>query len=207
MHQLLQTQPDAAQQIARQQCWQDTLMRLFLRSGGGGGGGGPDAISNCSLDLGRSGGGAARLDLPLERRGRAGSRDRHGGEEDRLSMGDGRSLDSLENGGGDAVSLLDTPSSAAATPRPSWGASGGRGPGGLTLDLSHVQGYEGGESGGSTPSPLDGAARAFPAPGAGGERDATPSLGDDSFLFSDTASLGESFNGTEVRRRGGGSVC
>ena len=134
MHQLLQTQPDAAQQIARQQCWQDTLMRLFLRSGGGGGGGGgPDAISNCSLDLGRSSGGAARLDLPLERRGRAGSRDRHGGggggEEDRLSMGDGRSLDSLENGGGgDAVSLLDTPSSAAATPRPSWGAAGGRGP-------------------------------------------------------------------------------
>ncbi|CAL8289347.1 unnamed protein product [Lota lota] len=211
VHQLLQTQPDAALQIARQQCWQDTLMRLFLRWGGEGAPGtrgsasAPDAISNCSLDLGRSGG-SARLDLSLERRGRVGSRDRH--EEDRLSMGDGRSLDSLESGGGgggggDAVSLLDAPSStasAAVTPRPSW-VSGGR-PGGLTLDLSHIQAYEGGESGSqtpasgpSTPSPLDGS-KAF-LPGVGGERDATPSLSDDSFLFSDTISLGESFNGTE----------
>ncbi|KAJ3584809.1 hypothetical protein NHX12_015304, partial [Muraenolepis orangiensis] len=177
VHQLLQSQPDAAPQIARQQCWQDTLIRLFLRWGGEGPGtrgsaNGPDSISNCSLDLGRSA--AGRLDLPLERRSRAGSRDRHG-EEDRLS--DGRSLDSLENGGGgggDAVSLLDTPSStASATPRPSW-ASGGR-PGGLTLDLSHIQAYEGGESGSQTPA----------------SGPSTP------FLFSDDISLGESFSGME----------
>ncbi|KAK0136012.1 Neurobeachin-like protein 1 [Merluccius polli] len=217
VYQLLQSQPDAAPQIARQQCWQDTLTRLFLRWGGEGGttrgsagGAATDSISNCGLDPGRPAG-ATRLEPPLEPRGRA-RRDRGGGEEDRLSAGDGRSLDSLESGAGasDAVSLPDTPSSA--TPRSSW-ASGGRA-GGLTLDLSHVPAHEGGEGGGgggggrtpasgpSTPSPPEGS-KPF-LPGGGAEREATPSLSDDSFLFSDNISLGESFNGAE---RGEEELC
>uniref|UniRef100_A0A671YZN8 Neurobeachin-like protein 2 n=1 Tax=Sparus aurata TaxID=8175 RepID=A0A671YZN8_SPAAU len=121
-------------------------------------------------------------------------------EDDRLSIGDTRSVDSLENG--DVISLLDTPSSSASTEpqlhvKP-WvvGKSGG-----LTLDLSHLQAYEGGESGSqtpgsmpSTPSPLE---TSKPFPGGTGDRDASSSLTEDSFLFSDNISLGESFNNTE----------
>uniref|UniRef100_A0A4W6E3W2 Neurobeachin-like protein 2 n=1 Tax=Lates calcarifer TaxID=8187 RepID=A0A4W6E3W2_LATCA len=115
---------------------------------------------------------------------------------------DTRSVDSLENG--DVISLLDTPSSSASTePQPHikpWvvGKSGG-----LTLDLSHLQAYEGVESGSqtpgsmpSTPSPLE---ASKPFPGGSGDREATSSLTEDSFLFSDNISLGESFNNAEVR--------
>uniref|UniRef100_A0A8C4IAW2 Neurobeachin-like protein 2 n=1 Tax=Dicentrarchus labrax TaxID=13489 RepID=A0A8C4IAW2_DICLA len=121
-------------------------------------------------------------------------------EDDRLSIGDTRSVDSLENG--DVISLLDTPSSSASTEPPlhvkPWvvGKSGG-----LMLDLSHLQAYEGGESGSqtpgsmpSTPSPLE---TSKPFPGSSGDRDATSSLTEDSFLFSDNISLGESFNNAE----------
>uniref|UniRef100_A0AAX7VSK3 Neurobeachin-like protein 2 n=1 Tax=Astatotilapia calliptera TaxID=8154 RepID=A0AAX7VSK3_ASTCA len=72
---------------------------------------------------------------------------------------------------------------------------------GLMLDLSHLQAYEGGESGSqtpgsmpSTPSPLE---TSKPFPGNSGDRDATSSLTEDSFLFSDNISLGESFNNVE----------
>uniref|UniRef100_A0A8C4IAS3 Neurobeachin-like 1 n=1 Tax=Dicentrarchus labrax TaxID=13489 RepID=A0A8C4IAS3_DICLA len=95
-------------------------------------------------------------------------------EDDRLSIGDTRSVDSLENG--DVISLLDTPSSSASTEPPlhvkPWvvGKSGG-----LMLDLSHLQAYEGGESGSqtpgsmpSTPSPLE---TSKPFPGSSGDRD------------------------------------
>uniref|UniRef100_A0A8C4NXU4 Neurobeachin-like protein 2 n=1 Tax=Dicentrarchus labrax TaxID=13489 RepID=A0A8C4NXU4_DICLA len=132
VYQLLQSQQDAAVQISRQQCWQDTLMRLYLRGEGS---------------------------LPLR-----------GAD----TVSDTRSVDSLENG--DVISLLDTPSSSA---------------------------YEGGESGSqtpgsmpSTPSPLE---TSKPFPGSSGDRDATSSLTEDSFLFSDNISLGESFNNAEVR--------
>uniref|UniRef100_A0A671YZN7 Neurobeachin-like protein 2 n=1 Tax=Sparus aurata TaxID=8175 RepID=A0A671YZN7_SPAAU len=168
VYQLLQSQQDAAVQISRQQCWQDTLMRLFLRGEGSLPLRGADTVSTCSLDLSRP--------------------------------GDTRSVDSLENG--DVISLLDTPSSSASTEpqlhvKP-WvvGKSGG-----LTLDLSHLQAYEGGESGSqtpgsmpSTPSPLE---TSKPFPGGTGDRDASSSLTEDSFLFSDNISLGESFNNTE----------
>lgn len=162
-------------------------MRLYLRSDGSQPHRATDTISACSLDLSRhSGGGAGRL----EKRARAGS----GGsrlEDDRFSVGDTRSVDSLESG--DVVSLLDTPSSSA--PVKPWvvGKSGG-----LMLDLSHLQAYEGGDSSsqtpGSTPSPLE-TSKPFP-----GDREATSSLTEDSFLFSDNISLGESFNTAEVRR-------
>uniref|UniRef100_A0A665U2L6 Neurobeachin-like protein 2 n=1 Tax=Echeneis naucrates TaxID=173247 RepID=A0A665U2L6_ECHNA len=164
VYQLLHSQHDAAAQISKQQCWQDTLMRLYLRARAG---------STSRLD---------RL------------------EDDRLSIGDTRSVDSLENG--DVISLLDTPSSSASTEpqhhiKP-WviGKSGG-----LMLDLSHLQAYEGGESGSqtpgsmpSTPSPLE---ASKPFPGSSGDRDATSSLTEDCFLFSDNISLGESFNNAE----------
>lgn len=204
VYQLLQSQQDAAVQISRQQCWQDTLMRLYLRGEGSLPLRGADTISACSLDLSRpSGSSTNRLELPLEKRTRAGSTSRLDRlEDDRLSIGDTRSVDSLENG--DVISLLDTPSSCASTEpqlhvKP-WvvGKSGG-----LTLDLSHLQAYECGESGSqtpgsmpSTPSPLE---SSKPFPGSAGDRDATSSLTEDSFLFSDNISLGESFNNAEVR--------
>ncbi|XP_071320781.1 neurobeachin-like protein 1 isoform X3 [Trachinotus anak] len=202
VYQLLQSQQDAAVQISKQQCWQDTLMRLYLRGEGSLPLRSADTVSTCSLDLSRPGGSSTnRLELPLERRARAGSAGRLDRlEDDRLSIGDTRSVDSLENG--DVISLLDTPSSSASTEpqlhvKP-WvvGKSGG-----LTLDLSHLQAYEGAESGSqtpgsmpSTPSPLE---ASKPFPGGSGDRDATSSLTEDSFLFSDNISLGESFNNTE----------
>ncbi|XP_069377494.1 neurobeachin-like protein 1 isoform X2 [Paralichthys olivaceus] len=200
VYQLLQSQQDAAIQISKQQCWQDTLMRLYLRGEGSLPLRSADTVSTCSLDLSRpTGSNINRLELPLERRTRTGSAGRLDRlEDDRLSIGDTRSVDSLENG--DIISLLDTPSSSASTEpqlhiKP-WvvGKSGG-----LTLDLSHLQGYEGADSGSqtpgsmpSTPSPLE---TSKPFPGSSVDREA--SLTEDSFLFSDNISLGESFNNAE----------
>lgn len=175
-------------------------MRLYLR--GDGSLRGADTVSTCSLDLNRMGGVSTnRLELPLERKKRAGSASRLDRlEDDRFSIGDTRSVDSLENG--DIVSLLDTPSSCASAEPPLnskhyvVGNSGG-----LTLDLSHLMAYEGGESGNqtpgsmpSTPSPLD---TSKPFPGTA-DRDANSSMTEDGFLFSDNISLGESFNNGEV---------
>lgn len=204
VYQLLQSQQEAAVQISRQQCWQDTLMRLYLRGEGSFPLRNADTVSTCSLDLSRSSGSNNnRLELPLDRRARAGSGGRlDRPEDDRLSISDTRSVDSLDNG--DVISLLDTPSSSASTEpqlqvKP-WvvGKSGG-----LTLDLSHLQAYEGRESGSqtpgsmpSTPSPLE-TSKPFPANSV--DRDTASSLNEDSFLFSDNISLGESFNNTEVR--------
>ncbi|XP_056884546.1 neurobeachin-like protein 1 isoform X3 [Takifugu flavidus] len=198
--QLLQSQQDAAVQISKQQCWQDTLMRLYLR--GDGSLRGADTVSTCSLDLNRiSGIHTNRLELPLEKRKRAGSASRLDRlEDDRFSIGDTRSVDSLENG--DVVSLVETPSSCASAEPPLHnrhcvvGISGG-----LTLDLSHLLAYEGGESGNqtpgsmpSTPSPLE---TSKPFLGSTTDRDANSSMAEDSFLFSDNISLGESFNSGE----------
>lgn len=167
-----------------------------------------DTISTGSLDLSRAA--SNRLELPLEKRPRAGSAGRlDRPDDDRISVGDARSLDSLENG--DVISLLDTPSSCTSssnepplmppqTHAKPWvvGKSGG-----LTLDLSHLHGYEGGESGSqtpgsapSTPSPLEGS-KSFLQGGT--EQSATSTLTDDSFLFADSISLGESFSNAEVK--------
>uniref|UniRef100_A0A8C7KG92 Neurobeachin-like protein 2 n=1 Tax=Oncorhynchus kisutch TaxID=8019 RepID=A0A8C7KG92_ONCKI len=191
----LLNQQDAAREISRQLCWQETLMRLFLRSPCEGGPGRGDAASTCSLDLNLSRGSGSRLELPLERKGRAGSAGRLV-DEDRLSMSSRRSVDSLENG--DVLSLLDTPVSQIGEGlllKP-WASGGGKA-GGLSLDLSHMSAYEGGESGNqtpgsmvSTPSPLEASAKAFPDASAA-------SLTEDSFLFSDNVSLGESFSCAE----------
>ncbi|KAK7926193.1 hypothetical protein WMY93_008503 [Mugilogobius chulae] len=177
------------------------LMRLYLRGDGALPLKNADTVSTCSLDSSRNSN-SNRLELPLERRSRMGSNSRLDRlEDDRLSIGDTRSVDSLENG--DVISLLDTPSSSASTEpqmqaKP-WvvGKSGG-----LTLDLSHIQGYEGGGESGtqtpgsmpSTPSPVE---TSKPFPGNSTDRDASSSLNEDSFLFSDNISLGESFNNTE----------
>lgn len=172
-------------------------MRLFLRSPCEGGPGRGDAASTCSLDLNLSRGSGSRLELPLERRGRAGSAGRLV-DEDRLSMSSRRSVDSLENG--DVLSLLDTPISQIGEGQllKPWASGGGKA-GGLSLDLSHMSAYEGGESGNqtpgsmvSTPSPLETSAKAFPDA-------SSASLTEDSFLFSDNVSLGESFSCAEVR--------
>lgn len=175
-------------------------MRLYLR--GDGSLRGTDTVSTCSLDLNRMGGvNTNRLELPLERKKRAGSASRLDRlEDDRFSIGDTRSVDSLENG--DIVSLLDTPSSCASAEPPlnSKHCVVGNSVG-LTLDLSHLMAYEGGESGNqtpgsmpSTPSPLD---TSKPFPGTA-DRDANSSMTEDGFLFSDNISLGESFNNGEV---------
>ncbi|XP_054646367.1 neurobeachin-like protein 1 isoform X2 [Dunckerocampus dactyliophorus] len=202
VYQLLQSQQDAANQISRQQCWQDTLTRLYLRGEGSSQSRNADNVSTCSLDLNRPSGSINnRLELPLDRRTRVGSAGRlDRSEDDWLSIGDTRSVDSLENG--DVISLLDTPSSSASTEPQAqvkpWvvGKSGG-----LTLDLSHLQTYEGLESGSqtpgsmpSTPSPLE---TSKPFPSNSGSLDANASLTEDTFLFSDNLSLGESFNNTE----------
>uniref|UniRef100_A0A6Q2Z583 Neurobeachin-like protein 2 n=1 Tax=Esox lucius TaxID=8010 RepID=A0A6Q2Z583_ESOLU len=199
--QLLQSHQDAAREICRQLCWQETLMRLFLRSPSEGGQGRGDTTSTCSLDLNLSRGSGSRLDPPLERRGRTGSSGRLDrlADEDRLSVSSRRSAHSLENG--DALSLLDTPGSQTGEVQPMkpWASSGAGGAGkagGLSLDLSHVNAYEGGDSGSqtpgslaSTPSPLETSAKVFP--------DTSSSLTEDSFLFSDNMSLGESFSCAE----------
>ncbi|KAM6945740.1 LOW QUALITY PROTEIN: neurobeachin-like protein 1 [Aplochiton taeniatus] len=186
VYQLLQSQQDAALQISRQQCWQDTMMRLFLRSpgpeGSAWGPGHPaDTASATCLDLGLSraggagGAGGGRLEPAAERRGRAGT------DNDRLS--DTHSLESLESG--------DPEPGPGAKP---WGpgAKAGR----LSLDLAHAQAQaqaqEGGDSGGhtpgsgpSTPSPLEAAGKAFPG------------VAEDNFLFSDDVSLADSLSNAE----------
>uniref|UniRef100_A0A8C2BAE7 Neurobeachin-like protein 2 n=1 Tax=Cyprinus carpio TaxID=7962 RepID=A0A8C2BAE7_CYPCA len=177
LYALLQSQQEAAQQISRQTCWQGTLMSLFVRSPGSDGGSGSgrgDAGSLGSFELSRSSGGN-RLEPPLERRP-LGDR-----LEERDSASDSRSIDSLDNG--ELMSLSETPGDAP-TPKV-WGGNLGKA-GVLSLDL-----FDHGDSGSqtpgsmpSTPSPLE---NAKPFPGAS-------SLNDDSFLFSDNVSLGESFN-------------
>uniref|UniRef100_A0A8C1S6U9 Neurobeachin-like 1 n=1 Tax=Cyprinus carpio TaxID=7962 RepID=A0A8C1S6U9_CYPCA len=126
---------------------------------------------------GGSGSGRSRLEPPLERRP-LGDR-----LEERDSASDSRSIDSLDNG--ELMSLSETPGDAP-TPKP-WGVKAGV----LSLDLSQLHRFDHGDSGSqtpgsmpSTPSPLE---NAKPFPGAS-------SLNDDSFLFSDNVSLGESFN-------------
>lgn len=170
-------------------------MRLYLRGEGSLPLRSSDTVSTCSLDLSRTSG-SNRLELPLERRARVGSATRL--EDDRISIGDTRSMDSLENG--DVISFLDTASTEPQLHGKPWvvGKSGG-----LTLDLSHIQAYECGESGSqtpgsmpSTPSPLE---TSKPFPGSTSDRETTSSLTEDSFLFSDNISLGESFNNAEVR--------
>lgn len=155
-------------------------MRLLVRSPGSDGGSGSgrgDAASLGSLELSRSSGGV-RVEPPLERRTLGSSVN-----EERDSVSDSRSIDSLDNG--DLMSLSDTPGDAP-TPKP-WGGKAGV----LSLDLSHVHLFDHGDSGSqtpgsmiSTPSPLE---NNKPFLGAS-------SLNDDNFLFSDNVSLGESFN-------------
>uniref|UniRef100_A0A673BD12 Neurobeachin-like protein 2 n=1 Tax=Sphaeramia orbicularis TaxID=375764 RepID=A0A673BD12_9TELE len=154
---------DAALQISKQQCWQDTLMRLYLRGEGSLPLRSVDTVSTCSLDLNRSGGSSTnRLELPLERRTRAGSASRLDRlEDDRLSIGDTRSVDR---------------------------ETGSQTPGSMP----------------STPSPLE---TCKPFPGSSGEREASSSLTEDGFLFSDNISLGESFNNAEVGQRAEEELC
>lgn len=178
-------------------------MRLYLRGDGSLPLRGSDTISTCSLDLNRN---TNRLELPLEKRARAGSAGRSDRPDDDR-VGDARSVDSLENS--DVISLLDTPSSSASNepqlPVKPWVVGKSRG---LTLDLSHLQTCEPGESGSqtpgsmpSTPSPLE---TSKPFPGNTSDKEASSSLTEDSFLFGDNISLGESFNCTEV---GGSCKC
>ncbi len=186
LYALLQSQQDAAQQISRQTCWQSTLMSLFVRSPGSDGGSGSgrgDAASLGSFELSRSSG-ANRLEPLLERRPLG---DSVGRLEERDSASDSRSIDSLDTG--ELMSLSETPGDAP-TPK-AWGGKAGV----LSLDLSQLHLFDHGDGGSqtpgsmpSTPSPLE---NAKPFHGAS-------SLNDDSFLFSDNVSLGESFN-SEVR--------
>ncbi|XP_028835507.1 neurobeachin-like protein 1 isoform X3 [Denticeps clupeoides] len=199
IYSLLQSQQDAVQQISRQTCWQETFMRLFVRSPGGGSTEGNsnrgDAASLGSLELSRGSG--SRLEPPLERRNLSGSMSRLNDEQYASdSVGDSRSIDSLDNG--ELVSLSDTPGDPPI-PNP-WVSTSKTGV--LSLDLTHVHRAEQGENGSqtpgsmaSTPSPLE-TSKPFPGTAAA-ERDTNSTLTDDSFLFSDNISLGESFSSTE----------
>ncbi len=136
-----------------------------------------------SFELSRSSG-ANRLEPLLERRPLG---DSVGRLEERDSASDSRSIDSLDTG--ELMSLSETPGDAP-TPK-AWGGKAGV----LSLDLSQLHLFDHGDGGSqtpgsmpSTPSPLE---NAKPFHGAS-------SLNDDSFLFSDNVSLGESFN-SEVR--------
>lgn len=147
----MQSQSDAALQISRQPCWQDTLIRALVRSCSGDSGSGSGSGRGDSASLGSIG--SNRAEPPV-------------------------SIESLEENG-EVLSLSETPSES----------SQGRG---LSLDLNQVHALEQGDGGSQTPSPLD-SAKPFP------ERDAASSMGDDSFLFSDNVSLGESFHSNEVK--------
>ncbi|KAL7890530.1 hypothetical protein AOLI_G00000060 [Acnodon oligacanthus] len=198
LYSLLQSQSDAALQISRQLCWQDTLMRLLVRSPGAEGSTGScrtDSASLGSLELGRSGGGN-RLEPPLDRRTLSSSEGKLNDERD--SVSDSRSIDSLDNG--DMLSLTETPGDAPFNYYVNKSPKAGKA-GGLSLDLSQMHLFDQGDSGSqtpgsmpSTPSPLE---NAKPFPGAAAERETAASLPDDSFLFSDSVSLGESFNSAE----------
>lgn len=149
----MQSQADAALQLSRQPCWQDTLIRVLVRScSGDSGSGRADSVSLGSV-------GSNRAELPV-------------------------CVENLEENG-EVLSLSETPSETSRSR-------------GLSLDLSQVHALEPGDSGSQTPSPLD---NAKPFPGSAPERETTSSLGDDSFLFSDNLSLGESFNSSEVKWR------
>uniref|UniRef100_A0AAR2M342 Neurobeachin-like protein 2 n=1 Tax=Pygocentrus nattereri TaxID=42514 RepID=A0AAR2M342_PYGNA len=182
LYSLLQSQSDAALQISRQLCWQDSLMRLLVRSPGAEGSTGSfraDSGSLGSLELGRSGGGN-RLEPPLDRRTLPSTEGRLNDERD--SVSDSRSIDSLDNG--DMLSLTETPGDAPfnyyVNKSPKTGKAGG-----LSLDLSQVHLFDQGDSGSqtpgsmpSTPSPLE---NAKPFPGAAAERET--SLPDDMLVF------------------------
>lgn len=147
----MQSQTDAAQQMSRQPCWQDTLIRVLVRNYSGDSGSGSGRGDSASL-------------------GSIGS--------SRVEQVCAESLEENE-----VMSLSETPSETSQSR-------------GLCLDLSQVHVLEQGDSGSQTPSPLENA-KSFP--GTAPERETTSSLGDDSFLFSDNVSLGESFNSTEVK--------
>ncbi|GAA6101837.1 neurobeachin-like protein 1 isoform X1, partial [Tachysurus ichikawai] len=151
LYSLVQSQADAALQISRQPCWQDTLIRVLVRSCSGDSGSGSGRCDTASLGSV----GSSRAELPV-------------------------SVESLEENG-EVLSLTETPSETSQSR-------------GLRLDLSHVHALEQGDSGSRTPSPLE---NTKPFPGTAPERETTSSLGDDSFLFNDNVSLGESFNSTE----------
>ncbi|MCJ8729842.1 hypothetical protein PDJAM_G00110980 [Pangasius djambal] len=151
LYSLVQSQADTALQMSRQPCWQDTLIRVLVRScssDNGSGSGRGDSASLGSIS-------SSRAELPV-------------------------CVESLEENG-EVLSLSETPSETSQSR-------------GLSLDLSQVHALEQGDSGSQTPSPLE---NTKPFPGPAPERETTSSLGDDSFLFSDNISLGESFNSTE----------
>ncbi|KAL4635789.1 neurobeachin-like protein 1 [Arapaima gigas] len=193
LYQLLQSQQDAAQQISKQLCWQETLAKLFLRpSGAEGLAGRSDASSIGSLDLSK--GSSSRPELLTEKKSVSESTGGRTDEERDASdsIVDNRSLDSFNNG--DLLMLADTPMEAQVSKPWTRKAEG------LSLDLTHVHLYEHGDSGSqtpgsmpSTPSPLE---TAKPFPGVPVENE-TSSLTDDSFLFTDDMSLGESFSSIE----------
>ncbi|KAG9277810.1 neurobeachin-like protein 1 isoform X1 [Astyanax mexicanus] len=198
LYSLLQSQPDAALQISRQLCWQDTLMRVLVRTpgtDGSTGSGRGDSASLGSLELGRSSAGN-RLEPPIDRKVPSNSMGKLNDERD--SVSDSRSIDSLDNG--DMLSLTETPGDAPFNYYVNKSPKAGKA-GGLSLDLSQMHLFDQGDSGSqtpgsmpSTPSPLE---NAKPFPGAPVERETASSLSDDSFLFSDNVSLGESFNNAE----------
>ncbi|KAJ8252990.1 hypothetical protein GJAV_G00207940 [Gymnothorax javanicus] len=196
LHQLLQSQQDAALLISRQRCWQETLMRLFLRTPGGEGsvggrgdtpagegpaGGRGDSSSTASLDMNRPAPSLERRGFLEEERDSAGD-----------SVGDSRSVDSLETA--ELLSLGDTPCDTPA--HKPWAPKAG----GLSLDLTQARLYEAGDGGSqtpasvaSTPSPLE---TAKPFPGVSAEREVSSGSApftEDGSLFGDDLSLGESF--------------
>ncbi|XP_077472025.1 neurobeachin-like protein 1 isoform X2 [Stigmatopora argus] len=202
LYQLIQSQQDAAYLISKQQCWQDTLARLYLRDEGSPPSRSTDTVSTSSLNLNQTIGSVNnRLELPLDHRTREGTSGLLDHlEDDWMDRGDSRSVDSIENS--DVNSLLDTALSSNS-PGPqiqvkSW--LGGKS-GGLTLDLLHLQSYKGLESDKQTPGSMPSTPSPIGAPkiflGTSGSLDQTTPLTDDSFFFSDNVSLGESFNNNE----------
>ncbi|TRY98711.1 hypothetical protein DNTS_010265 [Danionella cerebrum] len=127
---------------------------------------GGSGASLASLELSRG-----RLEPPLEPRVHADERD-------------SVSIDSLDTG--DLASLSSTPPVDAHTPR-AWGGKAGD----LSLDLSQLHVVEAGDNGSQTP----GSITSTPSPVENAKPFSGVScVGDDNFLFSDNASLGESFN-------------
>ncbi|XP_062854156.1 neurobeachin-like protein 1 [Trichomycterus rosablanca] len=66
LYSLVQSQPDAAVQVSKQVCWQDSLIRVLVRGSGGGGGSGDSGSGSVRGDSGSLGSvGSSRAELPV----------------------------------------------------------------------------------------------------------------------------------------------
>uniref|UniRef100_A0A8D0HDG0 Neurobeachin-like protein 2 n=1 Tax=Sphenodon punctatus TaxID=8508 RepID=A0A8D0HDG0_SPHPU len=196
--QLLQFQPDAAQQITQQLGWQETLVRLFLKENSDSKNGLRDSTADCSNKEDEKKVPDEELQKHLSHNTEGGNAARFAtvnGSYDQWSLEDGKSLDSTTQG---TVTMLEDTSVAEMSftsedQEELWQNNSSH----LSLDLSSVDSYELGDHGNqmtdslpSTPSPIENS-RSF-----SGQLDKESSVTAD-MGFSDYLSLFENQEGCE----------